>query len=122
MNGFDWLSGGSAYPREWDYARYKQIADSVGALLMMDMAHISGLVAAGVSAFSSKNNKPYTRTKTIRMWSIFLNIGLIFICARKISICIQIIFIFIKANACRVDTVRAKALLPENCIAFMLPR
>ena len=40
------IAGGSAYPREWDYARMRQIADSVGALLMVDMAHISGLVAA----------------------------------------------------------------------------
>eukprot|EP00753_Platysulcus_tardus_P009969 PLAT2462.6.p2 GENE.PLAT2462.6~~PLAT2462.6.p2 ORF type:complete len:466 (+),score=165.94 PLAT2462.6:59-1456(+) len=44
------VAGGSAYPREWDYARFREIADSVGALLMMDMAHISGLVAAGVAA------------------------------------------------------------------------
>ena len=40
------IMGGSAYPREWDYARFREIADSCGALLMMDMAHISGLVAA----------------------------------------------------------------------------
>jgi glycine hydroxymethyltransferase len=39
------IAGGSAYPREWDYARMKQIADSVGAIFMVDMAHISGLVA-----------------------------------------------------------------------------
>jgi len=41
------IMGGSAYPREWDYARFKQIADENGSLLMMDMAHISGLVATG---------------------------------------------------------------------------
>ncbi len=41
------IMGGSAYPREWDYARFRQIADSCGALLMMDMAHIAGLVATG---------------------------------------------------------------------------
>jgi glycine hydroxymethyltransferase len=40
------ICGGSAYPREWDYARMREIADKVGALLMSDMAHISGLVAA----------------------------------------------------------------------------
>eukprot|EP00850_Spirogloea_muscicola_P021964 SM000270S10361 [mRNA] locus=s270:88878:91255:+ [translate_table: standard] len=40
------ICGGSAYPREWDYARFRQIADRCGALLMCDMAHISGLVAA----------------------------------------------------------------------------
>jgi glycine hydroxymethyltransferase len=39
------LSGASAYPRLWDFARLREIADSVGARLMMDMAHIAGLVA-----------------------------------------------------------------------------
>jgi len=41
------IAGGSAYPRDWDYARYRSICDKVGAYLMMDMAHISGLVATG---------------------------------------------------------------------------
>ena len=41
------IAGFSAYPRDLDYARFRQIADSCGALLMMDMAHISGLVATG---------------------------------------------------------------------------
>ncbi|KAL4022859.1 hypothetical protein IC575_016605 [Cucumis melo] len=40
------ICGGSSYPREWDYARCRQIADKCGAVLMCDMAHISGLVAA----------------------------------------------------------------------------
>ncbi|KAI3960302.1 hypothetical protein MKW98_017026 [Papaver atlanticum] len=40
------ICGGSSYPREWDYARFRQIADKCGAVLMCDMAHISGLVAA----------------------------------------------------------------------------
>ena len=44
------IAGGSAYPREWDYARFREIADKCGAMLMMDMAHISGLVAAGQAA------------------------------------------------------------------------
>ena len=39
------IAGASAYPRDWDYARMRAIADSVGAYLMADMAHISGLVA-----------------------------------------------------------------------------
>lgn len=39
------IAGASAYPRDWDYARMRQIADSVGAYLMADMAHIAGLVA-----------------------------------------------------------------------------
>lgn len=42
------ICGGSAYPREWDYARLRQIADENGAMLMSDMAHISGLVATQV--------------------------------------------------------------------------
>lgn len=44
------IAGGSAYPREWDYARFRAIADKCGAYLLMDMAHISGLVAAGEAA------------------------------------------------------------------------
>ncbi|XP_028771890.1 serine hydroxymethyltransferase 7 isoform X2 [Neltuma alba] len=40
------ICGGSSYPREWDYARFRKIADKCGAVLMCDMAHISGLVAA----------------------------------------------------------------------------
>jgi glycine hydroxymethyltransferase len=42
------ITGASAYPRILDFARFRQIADSVGALFLVDMAHISGLVAAGV--------------------------------------------------------------------------
>lgn len=42
------ICGGSSYPREWDFARLRQIADRCGAVLMCDMAHISGLVAAKV--------------------------------------------------------------------------
>jgi glycine hydroxymethyltransferase len=43
------IAGASAYPREWDYQRMRQIADKVGAKLMVDMAHISGLVAGKVA-------------------------------------------------------------------------
>ena len=42
------IGGGSAYSREWDYARMREIADKVGALLMIDMAHPAGLIAAGL--------------------------------------------------------------------------
>lgn len=42
------VGGASAYSREWDYARMRSIADSVGALLMIDMAHPAGLIAAGL--------------------------------------------------------------------------
>lgn len=42
------VGGGSAYSREWDYERMRAIADEVGALLMIDMAHPAGLIAAGL--------------------------------------------------------------------------
>ncbi|HUU65878.1 MAG TPA: serine hydroxymethyltransferase [Methyloceanibacter sp.] len=42
------IAGGSAYPRIIDFARFREIADSVGAYLLVDMAHFAGLVAAGV--------------------------------------------------------------------------
>ena len=42
------IGGGSAYSREWDFKRMRKIADEVGAILMIDMAHPAGLIAAGV--------------------------------------------------------------------------
>jgi glycine hydroxymethyltransferase len=42
------LAGGTAYSRIWDWKRFREIADAVGAYLMVDMAHIAGLVAGGV--------------------------------------------------------------------------
>ncbi len=42
------ITGASAYPRTLDFARFRQIADAVGAVFLVDMAHISGLVAAGL--------------------------------------------------------------------------
>jgi glycine hydroxymethyltransferase len=42
------IAGGSAYARQWDFRKFREIADSVGALLLVDMAHFSGLVAAGL--------------------------------------------------------------------------
>lgn len=42
------IGGGSAYSREWDYKRMRKIADKVGAILMVDMAHPAGLIAAGL--------------------------------------------------------------------------
>ncbi|KAK8626836.1 hypothetical protein V6N13_134466 [Hibiscus sabdariffa] len=44
------ICGGSSYPREWDYARFRQIADKCGAVLLCDMAQISGLIAAKEAA------------------------------------------------------------------------
>ena len=42
------IAGGSAYSRIWDFKRFREICDSVGAILLVDMAHFSGLVAAGL--------------------------------------------------------------------------
>src|SRR5947209_2842451 len=42
------IAGGSAYARQWDFSKFREIADSVGAILLVDMAHFSGLVAAGL--------------------------------------------------------------------------
>src|SRR6202011_4975638 len=42
------IAGGSAYPRIIDFRRFREIADAVGALFLVDMAHFSGLVAAGI--------------------------------------------------------------------------
>jgi glycine hydroxymethyltransferase len=44
------IAGGSAYSRAWDFKRFREIADQVGAYLMVDMAHFAGLVAGGVHA------------------------------------------------------------------------
>ena len=41
------IVGASGYPRDFDYKRFREICDSVGAYLMADIAHISGLVATG---------------------------------------------------------------------------
>lgn len=62
------IAGGSAYTREWDYARMRQIADSVGAYLMVDMAHISGLVAGKVvsNPFEYADLVTSTTHKTLR--------------------------------------------------------
>eukprot|EP00934_Nitzschia_sp_Nitz4_P005218 Nitzschia sp. Nitz4//scaffold33_size148984//123939//125538//NITZ4_002946-RA/size148984-processed-gene-0.146-mRNA-1//1//CDS//3329548481//5208//frame0 len=62
------IAGGSAYPREWDYKRMREIAHSVGAMLMVDMAHISGLVAGKVAAspFDYADIVTSTTHKTLR--------------------------------------------------------
>jgi glycine hydroxymethyltransferase len=62
------VAGTSAYCREIDYARMRKIADSVGAYLMVDMAHISGLVAAGVikSPFEHADIVTTTTHKSLR--------------------------------------------------------
>ena len=62
------IAGGSAYPRVLDFARFREIADAAGAWLMADMAHISGLVAAGVhpSPFPHAHVATTTTHKTLR--------------------------------------------------------
>ncbi|HUY81014.1 MAG TPA: serine hydroxymethyltransferase [Acidobacteriaceae bacterium] len=62
------VGGGSAYPRIFDFPRMRQIADKVGALLMVDMAHFAGLVAAGVHPSPVPHAQLVTTTthKTLR--------------------------------------------------------
>jgi glycine hydroxymethyltransferase len=62
------IAGASAYARLYDYARMRQIADTVGAILLADMAHISGLVAAGVipSPFDHCDAVTTTTHKSLR--------------------------------------------------------
>ena len=62
------IAGGSAYPRELDFARMREIADACGARLLVDMAHIAGLVAAGVhvSPLPYADVVTCTTSKTLR--------------------------------------------------------
>jgi glycine hydroxymethyltransferase len=62
------IAGGSAYPRHWDFAKFREIADSVGAYFMVDMAHFAGLVAAGLhpSPFPHAHVATTTTHKTLR--------------------------------------------------------
>jgi len=62
------IAGGSAYPRIIDFARFREIADHVGAIFMVDMAHFAGLVAAGVhpSPFPHAHVATSTTHKTLR--------------------------------------------------------
>ncbi|MEE2746350.1 MAG: serine hydroxymethyltransferase [Pseudomonadota bacterium] len=62
------IAGGSAYPRQIDFKAFRQITDAVGAILMIDMAHFAGLVAAGVhpSPFPYADVVTSTTHKTLR--------------------------------------------------------
>ncbi len=62
------IAGASAYPREIDFAKFREIADSVGAKLLVDMAHIAGLVAAGLhpSPIPYAHYSTSTTHKTLR--------------------------------------------------------
>jgi glycine hydroxymethyltransferase len=62
------IAGGSGYPRHWDFARFRAIADSVGAYFFVDMAHFAGLVAGGAhpSPFPHAHVVTSTTHKTLR--------------------------------------------------------
>lgn len=62
------VTGASAYPRHWDFAAFRTIADEVGALLLADMAHVAGLVAAGLhpTPFGHCDYITTTTHKTLR--------------------------------------------------------
>jgi glycine hydroxymethyltransferase len=62
------IAGGSAYPRVIDFAKFREIADEVGAIFMVDMAHFAGLVAAGIhpSPFPHAHVATSTTHKTLR--------------------------------------------------------
>ena len=62
------IAGGSAYARHWDFARFREIADEVGAIFMVDMAHFAGLVAGGAhpSPFPHAHVVTSTTHKTLR--------------------------------------------------------
>ncbi len=62
------VTGATAYPRHWDFAAFREIADEVGALLLTDMAHFAGLVAAGVHPSPIPHSDVVTTTthKTLR--------------------------------------------------------
>src|SRR3546814_8301970 len=62
------ITGGSAYPRHIDFARFRAIADEVGAYFMVDMAHFAGLVAGGAhpTPFGHAHVVTTTTHKTLR--------------------------------------------------------
>ncbi len=62
------IAGASAYPREWDYARIRKVADEIGALLMVDMAHPAGMISVGLLDNPVKHAHIVTSTthKTLR--------------------------------------------------------
>jgi glycine hydroxymethyltransferase len=62
------IAGGSAYSRVWDFAKFREIADSIGAYFLVDMAHFSGLVAGGAhpSPFPHAHVVTTTTHKTLR--------------------------------------------------------
>ena len=65
------IAGASAYPRDWDYKRMKEIADKVGAYLLTDMAHISGNAIQA----TKKLEKDYTLGLVHRKHTVYSAIG-----------------------------------------------
>src|ERR1700710_218419 len=63
-----WSAGGSAYSRFWDFARFREICDAVGAYFVVDIAHFAGLVAGGAhpSPFPHAHVATSTTHKTLR--------------------------------------------------------
>src|SRR5690625_6230192 len=64
------IAGASAYPRDIDFEKFKEIADKTGAKLMVDMAHIAGLVATGICAMSTIRHGAYRWTRCNRHSSV----------------------------------------------------
>ena len=66
------IGGGSAYSREWDYKRMREIADKIGAIFMVDMAHPAGLIAAGLLdnpvKYATYRNFNYTQNLERSAW------------------------------------------------------
>lgn len=62
------IAGASAYPRNWNYKRMREVADNQGAYLLSDIAHVSGLIAAGLhaNAFEYSDIVTTTTHKTLR--------------------------------------------------------
>ncbi len=71
------IAGASAYSREWDYARIRKIADEIGAIFMVDMAHPAGLIAAGLLENPVKHAHVVTttthKTSAIHTWRTHLD-------------------------------------------------
>ena len=75
------IAGASAYPRQIDWKRFREIADSVGALLMVDMAHYSGLIAGGqydnplpyADVVTSTTHKTFADQEVVLYYGIILN-------------------------------------------------
>ena len=62
------IAGASAYSREWDYARIRKVADEIGAIFMVDMAHPAGLIAAK-RLVEANSSIPALRVPVINFWS-----------------------------------------------------